>query len=146
MSSFAENLAEPSWWLSVVFVGIAINAMSSLLARANHVVFSRISKRLASRTIKRREERAASVALIRSSPTALTLMIISQNRNLQLGMFQMIGGMQGVIGSLFITKDHPFLAALMMLFSSYPLVRGLPLLFRSDDETRIIQEAISQES
>jgi hypothetical protein len=71
MESFAENLSSPSWWISVILVGIVISYLGNLITRMMDKFFSTISSNWRNRSEKVRTEREAQIQILVQNPSEL---------------------------------------------------------------------------
>ena len=146
MRDFLENLTSPSWWLGVVLVGIAVNFLSAWLMRGQAAFLSRISKRIATRTQKRREERNKLIQEMRSSAVTLQIMTNRTQRNRSLASLEMIFGFQGLIGALIVINANPLASLGLTIFAGYLTVTGLRIFLLAENQYQMLQAALSNES
>lgn len=80
MDTFINSASSPEWWISVVFVGIAINLASSGLGAVVQRQFGHLVKKWAERNEKLANERATRIKSLANSRHELYLANLELNR------------------------------------------------------------------
>ncbi|KAG8153076.1 hypothetical protein [Burkholderia catarinensis] len=70
MDDFLQNLHSPSWWLSVVTVGILLSVVAAYATRGLDRLFRYFGKKWADRSEKSKDKFARKVAVLQQSPEA----------------------------------------------------------------------------
>jgi hypothetical protein len=108
MPTFGDNLTSLSWWLSVVFVGIAINLVSAYLKKHLDRQLGSVSRLWRVRSEKRSEETRSLIQALHSDPhKALVFSMQQANKGIQ-AVFMTIFGMSSWAIALvfgFVIKD-----------------------------------------
>lgn len=141
MDAFLKAASSPEWWISVVFVGIAINLASSGLGAVARRQLGHFFKKWAERNEKLANERAKKIKFLSESNHELYLAILELNRKRLDNVFDWVISV-ALLGFGAISKDAlPIVYTLSTIFAMLSAMQGLLSTIAYWKEAILVHEA-----